>query len=107
MTSVVPRVVLVTGAGGAIGSVIAERLGVDRSCSVCALDLDAKSAGEVVERIGGKGGHASAYVADLSDENSLKRICLSIASDHGGVDILVNNAAIGGVFPTDEFPEGS
>ena len=44
-------------------------------------------------------------MAELSDEETLKGICATISSDYGGVNILVNNAALGGVFPTDDYPE--
>ena len=99
------RTALVTGAGGAIGKAIAERLALTGGHTVCALDVNSDSVRTVVRHIIEDGGSASAYVADLSNEHSLKQICKELSSDHGGVDILVNNAAIAGVFPSDEFPE--
>lgn len=101
------RIALVTGAGGAIGKAIAEWLALRSGCEVCALDVNAEAVREVVVGIVEKGGRASAYVADLAAGDSLKEVCSAVESDFGGVDILVNNAAIGGVFPTDEYPESS
>ena len=85
------RVVLVTGAGGGIGSATARRFAEEGSI-VIALDRDADAVAAVAHEIGSSGGRIEPVVADLTDRESLERAVASVVEHHGGVDILVNNA---------------
>jgi 3-oxoacyl-[acyl-carrier protein] reductase len=62
----------------------------------------AQAADQVIAAIEGQGGRASAYEADLSDPASLPALLNHAERTLGPVDILVNNAAVGGT-PTDTF----
>lgn len=107
MNTACQKLAVVTGAGGAIGKAIAECLTLQRNCHVCALDVNSDAVHEVVRGIVEQGGHATAYVSDLSDEEALKQSCRAIVSDHGDVAILVNNAAVGAIHPAEAYPEAS
>src|ERR1700722_10271006 len=50
--------------------------------------------GQTVKEIESVGGAAVAVAADLSDERDLERIVAAATDRFGGVDILVNNAAV-------------
>ena len=50
--------------------------------------------GETVKEIGAAGGEAVAVAADLSNEEDLEHIVGTAIDRFGGVDILVNNAAV-------------
>src|SRR3954465_1373078 len=52
---------------------------------------EAKKGGAEVEAMGGR---AAMYQADLADTSSLAPLVKKIETEHGGIDILVNNAAI-------------
>src|ERR1700722_12541586 len=50
--------------------------------------------GQTVKEIESVGAEAIAVAADLSDEDDLKQVVDSAVDRFGGVDILVNNAAV-------------
>ncbi len=85
------RLVLVTGAGGGIGSATARRFAEEGSI-VIALDRDADAVAAAAHEIGSSGGRIEPVVADLTDRESLERAVASVVEHHGEVDILVNNA---------------
>ncbi|MGA1722401.1 MAG: SDR family oxidoreductase [Ilumatobacteraceae bacterium] len=72
------RVVMITGAGGGIGSATARRFAEEGSI-VIALDRAAEAVAAVAHEIGATGARIEPAVA-------------SVVGHHGGVDILVNNA---------------
>ncbi|MCW3838092.1 SDR family oxidoreductase [Sphingomonas canadensis] len=79
--------VLVTAGGSGIGRAIAERfLRAGAEVHVCDVDADALAALEAEEPM------VRSYRADVSDEREVAAMFDAI----GGVDVLVNNAGIGG-----------
>lgn len=94
-TSADREVALVTGAGQGIGLAIALRLAAD-GLHVCINDLDGPRAASVVDEILRAGGAASAHPADVSDPHTIAAMFDDIESTVGPVDVLVNNAGIGG-----------
>lgn len=96
------KVVVVTGAGAStdrgadgagIGEAIAERF-ASVGARVVVNDVVADSAQVVVDRITDAGGAATAAVADVSDGAQVSTMFDDIVAQHGGVDVLVNNAAV-------------
>ncbi|HJZ43092.1 MAG TPA: 3-oxoacyl-ACP reductase FabG [Hyphomicrobiaceae bacterium] len=88
------RVAVVTGAGRNIGRAIALAL-ADGGAAV-ALNGRADRAGveAVVGEIESRGGKAFAVMADVTDEAAVARMMEATAERFGGIDILVNNAAV-------------
>lgn len=87
------RVALVTGASRGIGRAIATRLASDGRHVV----LASRSAGplnELAEEISGEGGAASVATVDVSDGAAVASMVEKVASEHGRLDVLVNNAGI-------------
>ncbi len=91
MTSEGSRIVLVTGAGNGIGRAIAEKLAKGGE-HVVVNDLRPEAAEEVVDRINGTGGSATAAPGDVSDSESVQRIVAAAREAFGSPEILVNNA---------------
>jgi NAD(P)-dependent dehydrogenase (short-subunit alcohol dehydrogenase family) len=89
------HVALVTGAGRGIGQAIAYRLAEEGACIVVN-DIEAKSAEDTAERIKGIGGDALVVRADVSTNEEVRSMFEQAANRFGTIDILVNNAAIGG-----------
>lgn len=89
-----PRVALVTGGSGTIGSAIAQALGSAGFRVAVHYRHRKESADEVVERIVAAGGEASAVEADLSRQDSVAPMFERIEQQFGPVDYLVNNAGI-------------
>ncbi len=92
------KVAIVTGAGssgpgigtGKAMSVLFAREGA----KVVLVDLFEDRAQETLAMIESEGGEASIVTADLSDLSQAQRIVDEAVARYGGVDILVNNAAI-------------
>lgn len=82
------RVALVTGAAGGIGSAIAAALSA-AGASVALADLEAPTAAAAA-----CGGRTLALAGDVTRENDAARLVAETAKGLGGLDILVNNAAI-------------
>lgn len=87
------RSAVVTGAASGIGEACA-RLLAREGAAVVVGDVDAGGAELVAASIRDAGGRAVAAVADVGDSAQVERM-LSVADDeHGGVDVLVNNAGV-------------
>jgi NAD(P)-dependent dehydrogenase (short-subunit alcohol dehydrogenase family) len=88
-------VALVTGAGAGLGEAIA--LAFARAGATLALlDLDQPSARAALETAGSKG---IAVAADVADEEQVAQAIDTVEREVGPVDVVVNNAGIGGVGP--------
>jgi NAD(P)-dependent dehydrogenase (short-subunit alcohol dehydrogenase family) len=62
--------------------------------SVIVADLNAAGADAVAEEIRGFGGAATAVQVDITDEASVQAMMDATVAAYGGLDILVNNAAL-------------
>jgi len=85
------KVVVITGGGGVLLSVVAESL-AQRGASVMLLDINKDAALDVVSRIEKKGGKAMAVVADVTDRGNIEAACKRVLEAFGTVDILINGA---------------
>ena len=82
--------VLVTGAGGGIGSEIAGRLARE-GATVAVNDVDGDRAAATVEAIESEAGEAFPVVADVTDLEAVQGMVDEVV-DRAGLDVLVNNA---------------
>jgi len=79
------RCTVVTGAGRGIGLAVARRLR-DSGWTVVGADIDP---GEAAAEPG-----IELRLLDVSDPDAVRETFAAIAADHGGIDLLVNNAGI-------------
>lgn len=89
------RRALVTGAGSGIGRAICIRFAADGAAVVCA-DVDTESAEEVAAVITAQGGRAEALTLDVADESAVRAALARSVELLGGLEIIVNNAGVGG-----------
>lgn len=94
MTELTGKRALVTGASRGIGAAIALALAEKGADVAITYERSADRAAEVVRAIEGKGRRALAIQADSADPAAVKRSVDEAARALGGLDILVNNAAI-------------
>jgi len=98
------KVAMVTGGAGGMGRAIASRLAAE-GARVAVADLRAEDAAEVAGEIEAAGGVAIAAQADVSDHAAVGRMAGEVSERLGGVDVLVNNAAIRFIRPLLEHGE--
>jgi 3-oxoacyl-[acyl-carrier protein] reductase len=85
------RTVLITGAGGGIGSAMCEAFGKD-GYRVLAVDIDREAAQETIDGL--PPDSAAATDCDVTDPDSVARLGEWAVGEQGGIDVLVNNAGI-------------
>jgi NAD(P)-dependent dehydrogenase (short-subunit alcohol dehydrogenase family) len=86
--------VLVIGAGGGIGSVVAERFAAAGALVVAAARRLDGPLQQVVDGIGAAGGSARAVAIDVTDEDSVRDAVAAAASHTGRIDAMANLAGI-------------
>jgi NAD(P)-dependent dehydrogenase (short-subunit alcohol dehydrogenase family) len=89
------RVALVTGAGSGIGAAVASAL-ARSGCAVACTDRALASAQGTAARIEAAGGRAVGLALDISDDAAAAAMPDLVAEALGPVDVLVNNAGVGG-----------
>src|ERR1700752_171401 len=89
------RVAIVTGSGGGIGQAYAEALAREGAAVVVA-DINAEGGETVAKKIVADGATAMHIGLDVSDPDSAKAMANRTVATYGGIDYLVNNAAIYG-----------
>lgn len=89
------KVAIVTGSAQGIGEVYAGEL-ARRGASVVVADLNLDLATTVAEKLVADGLTAAAVRVDVSDVDSTKAMATFAKETFGGIDLLVNNAAIYG-----------
>ncbi len=89
------KVVVVTGAAQGIGEAYAKALGA-AGASVVVADLNVESGERVAKEIEAAGGTALFVRTDVSSHESAAAMVETVVAAYGGIDGLVNNAAIYG-----------
>lgn len=87
------QVAIITGGGGAIGTGMG-RVFAENGAAVALADVRTDNAEKVAQAIRDNGGKAIAVQCDVSSRESVNSMVQQVAETFGGVDILVNNAAI-------------
>ncbi len=101
------KVAIVTGSARNIGRATALEL----ARAGAALVINARQSNDLCEDVAGEivsaGGRALPFVANITDAAAVRRMVDAAAAEFGGIDILVNNAAIRGRKPFVELDAAS
>ena len=97
------KVALVTGGARNIGRAIAEALADAGAAVIVNCRAARDEAQAVVAAIEARGGKAVCHVADVTDEDAVRAMVAAAQKRFGGLDILVNNAAVRDVTKIDDI----
>jgi 3-oxoacyl-[acyl-carrier protein] reductase len=94
------KIVIVTAAAGTgIGFAVAKRA-VEEGARVVISDVHERRLGEAAERLEAiAGARPQAILCDVTVENDVQRLFDRTVEAHGRVDVVVNNAGLGGTAP--------
>jgi NAD(P)-dependent dehydrogenase (short-subunit alcohol dehydrogenase family) len=87
------KVAVITGGASGIGRATCE-LFAEEGAQVVVADLDGREGEAVAASINKAGGQAHFVLTDISREEDAARLSAEAAGKFGGVDLLVNNAAV-------------
>ncbi len=96
------KVAVVTGAGGGIGEAYAKGL-AEQGAAVVVAEIAAANGERVAKEIREAGGRAMFVETDVGSEASTLAMAERAAAEFGGIDFLVNNAAIFGTMKMDSM----
>ena len=87
------KIAIVTGAGRGLGKGFALRY-AEEGAKLLLPDISLERAEKTAEEIRRDGGEAVAMETDITDERATEAVAKQVRSLYGGVDILLNNAAL-------------
>jgi 3-oxoacyl-[acyl-carrier protein] reductase len=87
------RTILITGAGRGLGHGVARVL-AGYGATVVGVARSEPELAELATTVRLSGGAIETYVADLGQPEAIARLATEISERHGGVDAIINNAAI-------------
>ncbi|MGE4429726.1 MAG: SDR family NAD(P)-dependent oxidoreductase [Sphingobium sp.] len=101
MSKLAGKICIVTGGASGIGFAIARKL-TEEGASVVIADLDIARARDAARSLGPSAA-ASAVELDVRDADAFLRVVQTVADEHGKVDVLFNNAGVGGQAGLDDI----
>lgn len=87
------KVVLITGAARGVGMVITKKF-AQEGATVIINDIDLQEGERVAKQINQKGFKAFVVKADVSKSAEVEAMIDKVINSYGGIDILINNAAV-------------
>ncbi len=87
------RVAIVTGGGGGLGANMCRSLAA-AGAAVAVVGRTQETIDAVRDRLVGEGGRAVSVRADVSQKDSIDEMADTVVRELGGIDVLINNAAI-------------
>ena len=98
------RVAIVTGAGRGIGFGIAQVFGREGARVIIGELVEERGQG-AAEKLKAEGFQAQAFPLDVTQTASCQRLTRQVLEEYGQIEILVNNAGLFLLHPSEEMPE--
>jgi 3-oxoacyl-[acyl-carrier protein] reductase len=99
------RVLVTAAAGTGIGYSVARRC-LEEGARVMISDLHRRRLGEAAERLAEvNGDRPAAHLCDVTSEEQVQALASSAIEELGGIDVLINNAGLGGFSPVVEMTD--
>lgn len=92
MKNLKDKIVLITGGASGIGKIMG-RIVLERGAELIIWDIDRKKIDSTLSEFS-KFGKVSGYTADVGDPVLIKSVAERVKSEHGFVDVLINNAGV-------------
>jgi NAD(P)-dependent dehydrogenase (short-subunit alcohol dehydrogenase family) len=102
MQSLSGKIALITGGGRGLGAAICQSL-AEAGAIVIAADIRIDLAAQVVKGLRDRGLEAIALALDITDETQVELAVQKMISQHGKIDVLVNNAGTDVTLPVEEL----
>ncbi|WP_296217854.1 SDR family oxidoreductase [Pseudomonas sp. UBA2684] len=93
MQSIAGKVAVVTGAGSGIGRALAELL-AQQGCHLALADINAESLQGTASAVQQYGTRVSCHPLDVADRTAVYAFAEDVLSEHGSVQLLINNAGV-------------
>jgi meso-butanediol dehydrogenase/(S,S)-butanediol dehydrogenase/diacetyl reductase len=88
------RVVVITGAGGALGAAISRRLGGEPDTALVLSDVSEAALAETVAGLASPPPQVATILADVSDAQQVHDVVALAVEEFGRLDVLVSNAGV-------------
>jgi 3-oxoacyl-[acyl-carrier protein] reductase len=88
------RVVVITGAGGALGAAVSRRLAGEPATDVVLSDVSEPSLQTTVDGMAAGGGTVETVVADVGEIDQVERVVRRAIDRFGHLDVFVSNAGV-------------
>jgi 3-oxoacyl-[acyl-carrier protein] reductase len=88
------RVIAITGAGGALGAAVANRLAAEPGTDLVLSDVSEASLEATVDGLGARTGALETLLADVSDPAQVEAVVERATSTLGRLDALISNAGV-------------
>ena len=85
------KVIVITGAGGGFGRLVAQKCGA-RGARIVGADIDPTTLGETIDAIAQAGGSAIAVPTDVRSLEQMHALADRAQEAFGAIDVMVNNA---------------
>lgn len=92
MRQLADRTAVITGAAGGIGAALARAL-LAQGCRLALADIDGDGVAALATELGGAP-RVTAHQLDVRDREAWRAFAEQVGQEHGGADILINNAGV-------------
>ncbi|MBJ18407.1 MAG: acetoin dehydrogenase [Deltaproteobacteria bacterium] len=93
MNELMGRVAVITGGASGVGLATADLL-AGRGCELALVDLNPVKLEAAAREFESRGIRTSIHLADVADPERMSRLPGEVVAEHGGVNILINNAGV-------------